>query len=60
MSEIHTLANTPSEPFRLTDGVFVVIRRMKTIELFKMLKILTRGGAGLLAGLSLGDRDGSV
>jgi hypothetical protein len=41
----------------LTDGTTIRVNRLKTRELFKLLKILTRGGAGMLSSISFDQED---
>lgn len=49
MSETSILANEPNQQYKLSTGDYVFIKRLKTIELFKLLKIISRGGASMLA-----------
>lgn len=49
--DIDTLAAEPTGPVTLEDGSQVEIERLRTRQLFKLLKILTRGAQPILADL---------
>jgi hypothetical protein len=52
-TDVDILNETPTD-VELEDGRIVVVQRLKTRQLFKLLKIVTAGGvAGSLSGLSL-------
>lgn len=50
-TDIDTLASEPG-PVTLADGTNVNIERIRTRQLMRLLKILTRGAGGALSGLS--------